>query len=128
VAVPGLAAKPIIDMFVIVETDADVLKTVAALATIGYVHEGNLGIVGREAFKHPSQMPRHHLYLVVHGNEPHRSDIAFRDYLRAHRDARETYEVIKRGAAERFPNDINGYIALKGPFVRGILKLASCQE
>ena len=54
-----------------------------------------------------------------------RSRITFRDYLRDHPEARDTFEVIKRGAAEMFPNDIDRYIALKGPFVRGIVSMVS---
>ena len=99
-------------------------QAIRALAEIGYVHEGDLGVPGREAFKHPPELPRHHLYVVVDGGDPHRSDIAFRNYLRSHSDARDTYEAIKRQAAEMFPNDIDRYIALKGPFVQGIVSLA----
>ena len=52
-AVPGLAAKPIIDIDVIVATPAQVPLAIERLATLGYVHRGNLGIAGREAFCEP---------------------------------------------------------------------------
>lgn len=49
-SVPGLAAKPIIDMDAVVSTQTDVVIAIQRLATLGYVHEGDLGTTGREAF------------------------------------------------------------------------------
>jgi GrpB-like predicted nucleotidyltransferase (UPF0157 family) len=59
-AVPGLAAKPVIDLDVVVAR-TDVAKAIRLLSGLGYVHEGNLGIAGREAFRWPSGEARHHL-------------------------------------------------------------------
>jgi len=62
-SVPGLAAKPIIDISVVVPTAADVPAAIHRLAAVGYVHQGNLGVEGREAFQAPDSTPRRHLYL-----------------------------------------------------------------
>src|SRR5271168_241502 len=62
-AVPGLPAKPIIDIDVVVPSPAKVPEAIARLATIGYVHQGDLGIAGREAFASPPNTPAHHLYV-----------------------------------------------------------------
>lgn len=53
-SVPGLAAKPIVDIDVVMSTQSDVLMAIQRLATIGYVHEGDLGTTGREAFIPPA--------------------------------------------------------------------------
>lgn len=58
-SVPGLPAKPILDIDVIVSS-ADVPAAVEALSLIGYVHRGDLGVVGREAFHPPDEQPRRH--------------------------------------------------------------------
>ena len=51
-AVPGLAAKPVIDLVIVVEPE-DVQAAIDRLTVIGYVHQGNLGVEGREAFRRP---------------------------------------------------------------------------
>src|SRR5690349_20583042 len=56
-SVPGLAAKPIIDISVVVATEADVPLAIERLASIGYLHQGDLGIEGREAFVAPGHLP-----------------------------------------------------------------------
>ena len=71
-AVPGLDAKPIIDLDVVVPDDATADAAVKALAAAGWQHQGNLGITGREAFLPPSDAVHHHLYAVVAGSQPHR--------------------------------------------------------
>src|SRR5262245_20579095 len=81
-AVPGLAAKPIVDLDVVVRSTGDVPAAIDRLAAIGYVHRGDLGLVGREAFSAPPGDAAHHLYVVVAGNREHRRHLALRDYLR----------------------------------------------
>src|SRR5207249_10022511 len=56
-SVLGLAAKPIIDMTVVLPSAADVPQAIERLATLGYVHRGDLGIEGREAFGSPVEWP-----------------------------------------------------------------------
>lgn len=71
-AVPGLAAKPVIDIDVVADTVEHVPLVIERLQPLGYIHEGNLGVDGREAFISPDDAPAHHLYLVVRGNQAHR--------------------------------------------------------
>src|SRR4051812_15415298 len=71
-AIPGVAAKPIIDMDVAVATDADVAIAIKRIETLGYVHRGDLGIPGREAMQPPQDLPRHHLYVCAHGSREFR--------------------------------------------------------
>jgi GrpB-like predicted nucleotidyltransferase (UPF0157 family) len=58
-AVPGLAAKPIIDIDVVVADQADVAEAIAMLAAAGYPHKGDAGVPGREAFDQPPRLPEH---------------------------------------------------------------------
>ncbi|MEV0253559.1 GrpB family protein [Streptomyces sp. NPDC050732] len=70
-AVPGCAAKPIIDLDIVVPEEAAMLVLISRLAGQGYQHEGDLGIQGREAFRAPPAAFEHHLYGVVAGTKPH---------------------------------------------------------
>ena len=78
-AVPGLAAKPILDIDVVLGAASQVVEAIHRLAKIGYRHRGDLGIAGREAFASPPNTTAHHLYVVVQGSEPWRNHIQFRD-------------------------------------------------
>src|SRR5262245_23111006 len=62
-SVRGLRAKPVIDACIVVASREEVPVCIDRLASIGYVHRGNLGVPDREAFRRPDQLPRHHLYL-----------------------------------------------------------------
>jgi GrpB-like predicted nucleotidyltransferase (UPF0157 family) len=86
-SVPGLKAKPIIDMTIVVRQRADVPPVIERLATLGYHHLGNLDIEDLEAFARPAGLPRHRLYVCPDGTIGIVNQLAVRDYLRAHPDA-----------------------------------------
>jgi GrpB-like predicted nucleotidyltransferase (UPF0157 family) len=86
-SVQGLAAKPIIDISVVVREKLDVPAGISRLATLGYVHRGNLGIDGREAFDSPEGFPKHNLYLCPSDSPALANHLAVRDYFRAHPEA-----------------------------------------
>ena len=123
-SVPGLAAKPIIDMTIVVASRNDVPKTIERLALLGYVHRGNLGIDDREAFDHPADLRRHNLYVCPAETIGIVNQIAVRDYLRAHPEAAARYGALKKQLAEQFPGDINSYVFGKTDFVLEILRRA----
>jgi GrpB-like predicted nucleotidyltransferase (UPF0157 family) len=120
--VPGLAAKPIIDLDVVLVAPMDVPEAIRGLAGLGYVHEGDLGIPGREAFHWPSGEARHHLYLVLEGAAELRRHLAFRDALRADPALRDAYAALKRSLAAQYPHDRNAYTVGKSAFVEAVLK------
>ena len=122
--VPGLSAKPIIDIDVVIRDDSQLSAAIAALATIGYRHEGDLGIPGREAFKYDgnARLPRHHLYVCPQDSPELRRHLAFRDYLRAHPGAAAEYSRVKEAGAALYPDDIDRYIEHKSPFIEGIYR------
>ena len=115
-AVPGLAAKPVIDLVIVVEPPS-VQGTIERLTAIGYVHEGNLGVEGREAFSVPEGERRHHLYVSPTDSEELRAQLAFRDRLRESAALAVEYEALKRELAAQFRNDRIGYTEAKTDFV-----------
>ena len=124
---PGLAAKPIIDVSVVVGAE-DVPLACERLATIGYVHQGNLGIDGREAFESPSGFPAHHLYVCHRDSLALANHVAVRDYLRAHPETAREYGEVKKQLAKQFPNDIDGYVDGKTDLLLRILRAAGLSE
>ncbi|MDE2420337.1 MAG: GrpB family protein [Gammaproteobacteria bacterium] len=121
-SVVGLAAKPIIDISVIVPTNEDIPISINRLATLGYIHRGNLGIEGREAFISPSQLPTHHLYLCPQHSLGLANQLAVRDYLREHPEIAREYGNLKKQLANDFPNDITSYIDGKTDLILSILR------
>lgn len=121
-AVPGLAAKPIIDLDVVLASSTDLAEAIRLLARIGYGHEGDLGITGREAFRSPAGEPRHHLYVLIDGADELRRHLAFRDALRAHDGLRDRYSTLKRELAEAHRRDRSGYTDAKTNFISAALE------
>lgn len=121
-AVPGLAAKPVIDIDVVVRTPSTAPKAIARLSTLGYVHRGQLGVEGREAFRPPASLPRHHLYLCVEGNLALANHLAIRDALRANPELAAEYGALKQRLAAEFPHDSDRYTAGKTAFLLHVLR------
>jgi GrpB-like predicted nucleotidyltransferase (UPF0157 family) len=121
-AVPGLAAKPIIDMTVVVPSAREVPLAIARLATLGYEHRGDLGIEGREAFTRPEDLPAHNLYLSAPGSLGLQNQLAVRDYLRTHPTTAQAYGELKKRLAQQFPHDIISYIDGKTDLLLSILR------
>ena len=121
-AVRGLSAKPIIDIDIVIRDYSVFDAVVSALQAIGYFHEGDLGIAGREAFKYDGKdhLQKHHLYVCPQNSAELKRHIAFRDYLRSHPEAVREYSRIKEEGAALFPNDIEKYIEHKAPFIQKI--------
>ena len=122
-SVKGLSAKPIIDIDVVVKDD-EVSTAIEKLATIGYIHKGNLGIPGREAFYYEGKtnLKEHHLYVCPESSPELKRHLAFRDYLRTHPQAVQEYSHIKEEAARLYPHDIDAYINHKSPVIEKIYK------
>ena len=128
-SVEGLAAKPIIDIDVVVKKE-QINDAILALANIGYIHEGDLGIPGREAFKYfgKEHLQRHHLYVCADDSLELKRHLAFRDYLRTHPDAVDEYSKIKIKAANLYPDDIDKYMEYKAPVIEKIYSVMCKQN
>ncbi|MBO6308381.1 MAG: GrpB family protein [Oribacterium sp.] len=121
-SVQGLSAKPIIDIDVIIKDNTVLENVISALAGIGYRHEGDLGIPGREAFKYDGKehLKKHHLYVCAEDSAELKRHMLFRDHLRAHPDAVREYSSVKEEGAKLYPYDIDGYIKHKTPFIERV--------
>jgi GrpB-like predicted nucleotidyltransferase (UPF0157 family) len=121
-SVEGLAAKPVIDIDVVMK-DYNSFETVKnLLESIGYSHEGDLGVKERHAFKYADKphLMRHHLYVCPEYSDELKRHIIFRDYLRLNPIDRDWYGSVKLIAAKHFPEDIDSYMKAKNPCVREI--------
>lgn len=127
-AVPGLAAKPIIDIDVVVQSPVDLTMAIERLSHMGYGHQGDLGIPGRAAFTTPWNKPPHHLYVVTANNLAYRHHILFRDYLRRHPDEARAYSELKQVAAERFRDDRTAYTHAKDAMIAEQVRRAEEEE
>ena len=123
-SVVGMSAKPIIDIDVVIPDYTVFDDVVQRLAQIGYTHEGDLGIKDREAFKYTDKphLQKHHLYVCPQNSAELHRHITFRDFLRGNPDAVKTYSAVKETAAERYPDDIDGYINYKSPCIEELYK------
>jgi len=138
-SVPGLAAKPILDIDIIIEADPEIQKKVIVeLSELGYKHLGDLGITGREAFKRKDKYTpddgsqrvwrKHNLYVCRKGSLGLRNHLALRDYLRKNPAECRRYGEIKTQLAEKFPNDIDSYVDGKTEFIVEILEQVGISE
>lgn len=123
-SVKGMSAKPCIDIDVVIR-DYSVFDTVVQkLDAIGYIHEGDLGIRDREAFKYADKrhLMMHHLYVCPQYSEELCRHITFRDFLRQNSEAAKEYSLVKEKAAELYPNDIDQYIEYKSSCIEALYK------
>ncbi|MGH6956195.1 MAG: GrpB family protein [Caulobacteraceae bacterium] len=125
-SVPGLAAKPTIDLVARLRPAADLAAAIERLARLGYAHEGDLGVAGREAFATPPGygVHDHHLYLCHPDWPGYEDQIVFRDHLRANPQTAAAYAELKRTLAARFGRDRAGYTNAKAHFVMETLRRA----
>ncbi|MDF2548897.1 MAG: hypothetical protein K0R93_3795 [Anaerosolibacter sp.] len=123
-SVEGLSAKPIIDIDVIIESYDRFEDVKSRLESSGYYHEGDLGIKDREAFAYSEKqgVMEHHLYVCPRNSNELKRHIAFRDYLRAHKEDKKKYSEIKLQAAIKYPTDIDHYMEAKNPCIAEIYK------
>lgn len=127
-SVPGLCAKPIIDMLGGLNSLADAIHIIQPLAALGYTYVPDYEDVlpERRYFnKHPrSNHTGFHLHVVETGSYFWRRHIAFRDYLRTHPEAVHEYAELKTRLARECGQDREQYTDLKTEFVQRIERLA----
>ncbi len=123
-AVPGLDAKPIIDIDVVVFSAGAVRPAIEALVQGGWEYEGDLGIAGREAFAPPGDVLYHHLYVVVQGNSAHRDHIDLRDFLRNNPAQAAAYVQRKHALAGLLRIDRAAYTVGKADLIADLLRQA----
>ena len=121
-AVPGLDAKPIIDILVGVQDLPGSRACFGDLRRMGYLYAPYRAAEMHWFCKpHPSRRT-HHLHLVPTNSARFREELAFRDHLRSHPRAASEYEALKRRSAVEFRHDREAYTATKGAFIRDALR------
>ncbi len=123
-AVPGLCAKPIIDIDAVIRDASLTNAAAAALGTIGYTWEGDLGIPGREAFRYDGRdgLQKRHLYVCAEDSAELKRHLSFRDFLRSCPEAARAYGRIKEEGAALFPHDMDAYIRHKAGFIEAVYR------
>lgn len=118
-AVPGLAAKPILDLALAFESAESLTQARRLLRAEGYTDRGDQGEEGGVVFvKGPVRARTHHLHLVRADSNQWRCYLAFRDELRVDPIRREEYASLKRELASRYPRDRPAYQDGKSPFIQ----------
>ena len=123
-SVKGMSAKPCIDIDVVIRDYSVFDAVVQKLDAIGYIHEGDLGIQDREAFKYADKphLMTHHLYVCPRDSEELQRHIVFRDFLRKNPEAVKKYSRVKETAAQLFPDSIDQYIEYKSPCIEELYR------
>ncbi|MDZ4616963.1 GrpB family protein [Bacillus cereus] len=120
-SVPGLAAKPIIDMIMEVENIERVDGWNERFIELGYIVKGENGISRRRYFIHGTEEKRsYHLHVFEKGNPEIVRHLAFRDYMMAHCEEAEAYATLKKELAEKYTYDGALYTEGKNEFVRNV--------
>lgn len=130
-AVPGLGAKPIIDIMVAIHRLTLVEKCVQPLQTIGYEYRGEYGIPGRHFFRKPpsdSGARTHHLHMVEKESDFWERHILFRDFLRVHPEEAQRYHQLKKELAAKFASDRDAYTEAKTSFIESLVKKAHASK
>lgn len=122
-AVPGLSAKPLLDMLMAVRSLSEVENIRPILEAHGYTYRENGpdGGVRRLFMKGPEESRTHHLHVTEHRSPFWKRSIALRDWLRLHPEDVKRYEILKGRLAEQYANDRESYTKGKHEFISAIL-------
>jgi GrpB-like predicted nucleotidyltransferase (UPF0157 family) len=121
-SVPGLAAKPVIDVDIIVALE-HLDDAIVAMELAGFRSLGEQGIPDRWAFDAPRELPRTNTYVVVDGSLAMRNHLGVRAVLRSDSALRDEYASLKRSIAARV-DDIDTYVEAKSAFLSTVLERA----
>lgn len=125
-AIPHIYAKPIIDFLIEVKDLNLVTEQTPAMAALGYEAMGEYGLVGRRYFRKENSLGirTHHVHIYEIYSPEIERHLAFRDYMIAHPEEAEQYSQLKQELAQKYPQDIEGYMDGKYEFVKRIEKKA----
>jgi GrpB-like predicted nucleotidyltransferase (UPF0157 family) len=130
-AVPGLPAKPVLDVDVEIASRTELPESIRRLGLLGYRAVGELGIAGREALDRSGpevprdgsgrSWPEHHLYVCASDATELRRHLLLRDFLRAHPARAAEYAALKRILAARHRDDREAYAEGKSELIASML-------
>jgi len=131
-AVPGLCAKPCLDIDLVIEDYSELQEIIDRLSDLGYRYQGDLGITGREAFRRiddmvpwdgtKSKMMDHHLYVCPKDSKELKRHIAFRDSLKDDPELKEEYCNLKKALVSKYRRDRAAYTEAKTKFIERVLE------
>jgi GrpB-like predicted nucleotidyltransferase (UPF0157 family) len=124
-SVPGLAAKPIIDLLPLVRAIAAVDDLTPRFRDAGYRDWGEYGLPGRRYFtRDHGEVRTHNVHVYQFDHPEAERHLAFCAYLRHHEPARQEYEALKRAVYERHPADIEAYMDGKNAWIKRVEPVA----
>jgi GrpB-like predicted nucleotidyltransferase (UPF0157 family) len=125
-SIPGMAAKPIIDMLPVVRQIEAVDALNPGMEALGYAPRGEFGIPGRRYFaKGQGAQRSHHVHVFAVDHPDIARHLIFRDYLIAHPAEAAAYASLKQALARQFPHDMEAYIAGKDGLIKEIDRRAA---
>jgi len=120
-SVPGLAAKPLIDMLPVLRGHDDGPALASPMEALGFVYFGAYGIEGRHFFRRKGDLDVN-VHMFEMGHIEIERHVAFRDALRSDARLLAAYQSLKQELAARFPNDVDSYARSKSDFIEGVLR------
>ncbi len=125
-AIPNIYAKPIIDLLIEVKDINLLIQQTPAMVALGYEAMGEYGLVGRRYFRKENSLGirTHHVHIYEIYSPEIERHLAFRDYMIAHPEEAFQYSQLKQELAQKYPEDIEGYMDGKDEFVKRIEKKA----
>jgi GrpB-like predicted nucleotidyltransferase (UPF0157 family) len=121
-AIPGLCAKPVVDIAIGIEDLEIGRQCIWPLAQLGYEYKGDAGIAGQHFFaKGPPENRTHYVHVEPLNGVLWHNHILFRDYLRVHSEVALSYGQLKRTLAEQYKKDRDTYTAEKNPFIENVI-------
>lgn len=124
-AIPGIPAKPIIDMFAVVSSLSVANHIKNKLEGIGYHYRGKEGVSGRILFvKGPEERRTHHLHLVECDNDEWKNHLLIKNYYLKHPDVARRYAKLKVKLAKKYPDNRSAYGKGKDDFIQSVIAKA----
>ena len=121
-AVPGLAAKPIIDIEVVIASAYQFPTVKERLERFGYIHRGPCGVPDREVFRCVIDLPFHHLYVSEMDARPLNEHLCLSNALRQNPELASEYAALKRALADQYRHDRDAYTEAKTGFIRSVIQ------
>lgn len=125
-SIPGIKAKPIIDILIAVTDIGCVAEILPAMEAVGYDFRGERGIPGRQYFRmEPDSACGIHVHVYQQGHKAITEKLNFRDYMRTHPDRAQAYSQLKERLAEKFRENRATYTESKSDFIVETIDLAA---
>lgn len=122
-SVPGLCAKPIIDILIGIDSWENAFDYVQPMERIGYTFKGEFGIPFRHYFV-KGDPTMFHVHMVEHNGNMWKEQLLFRNYLRTHPETKTRYADLKKNLAGKYPDDRKKYLDSKAGFIQDVIRKA----